>query len=189
MPHPLCLVLFPWWLTWPTSATFQFGYYPIGPVMNSRRLSAARLRFLGHLGPLEDLPPLPLAYWPEGYRPFLSTRPPSGLSRSAQSRCDWGGRPLYSGALGSSCRTRELPAPHVHRPCGLRLQPSITVFVNHLSGDLKMTEPHQGVTRVRPSSLAPPVEVPMVGLPWAFPLLRTAPLPVWPLGRGQAPGH
>src|SRR5205823_573303 len=102
LPHTLSPRPFLRWLTWPTSASFRIGYHPIGPVMNSRCLSAARLRFLGHPVLLEDLPPLPLAYCPVGYLSLLSIRPPSGLSRSASSRCDWGGRPFYSGVLVSS---------------------------------------------------------------------------------------
>ena len=40
---------------------------------------------------------------------LLSTRPPSGLSRSASSRCDWGGRPFYSGVLVSSSGQEGFP--------------------------------------------------------------------------------
>jgi hypothetical protein len=68
------------WVAYLTHVShLSVGYYPIRPVMNFRCFSAACIRFLGHRIPLEDLPPLPLAYWRLGYFSFTPARPPLGF--------------------------------------------------------------------------------------------------------------
>jgi hypothetical protein len=81
-------------LTRSTSAPFRVGYNPIQPIMSSRCLSAAGLRFL-------DLPsPSGISGHPYGGRTDRG-QIPGGLSRSAPSRGDWGGCLLYSGVVVS----------------------------------------------------------------------------------------
>ncbi len=86
-----------------TSALFRGGYCPIRPVMHSRCLSAAGIRFLVRSCACWGVrPPLPLAY-------RHSCRTPSGLSRSACVRDDRGGCRFYSGAVVSGAQATAAP--------------------------------------------------------------------------------
>src|SRR5262249_14999122 len=76
------------------SAPFRVGYGPIRPVMTSRCLSAAGLRFLDHPVPTED-------FRRSCVRPTDCRQTPGGFPRSAPSRGDWGGCLLYSGVVVS----------------------------------------------------------------------------------------
>jgi hypothetical protein len=80
-----------------TSAPFQVGQCPIQPVMTSRCLSAAGLRFLEHPVPTED-------FRRSYVRPTDLSQTPLGFPRSAPSSCDWGGGLLYSGVVVSLFR-------------------------------------------------------------------------------------
>jgi hypothetical protein len=125
---------------------------------------------------------LPVAYWPEGYLPFLATRPHRGC-HVPHLRDATGVGVLYT--PGPWCPCVRMVGPDTPRePLGqFTPMAHCTVFVNHLSGAFSLSEPHRGFTRVRPSSL--PLACggydgwPPLGF---HPLLRTAPLPVWPLG-------
>jgi len=66
---------------------------PVRPVMSSRCLSAAGIRFLGHRFPLVGFC-LPYGRLTDGGRQTTS-----GFPRSAPARRDWGGRPLCPGAF------------------------------------------------------------------------------------------
>ena len=80
--------------TRPASAPFQVGYCPIQPVMASRCLSAAGLRFLDRPIPTEDF--RRSCVWPTDL-----DQTSLGFPRSAPSSCDWGGCLLYSGVVVS----------------------------------------------------------------------------------------
>ena len=77
-----------------TSAPCQVGQCPIQPVMYSRCLSAAGLRFLEHPIPTGD-------FRHSCVRPTDCRQTPLGFPRSAPSSCDWGGCLLYSGVVVS----------------------------------------------------------------------------------------
>src|SRR3989442_8016732 len=79
------------------SAPFQVGQCPIQPVMASRCLSAAGLRFLDHPVPTGD-------FRHPCVRPTDLSQTPLGFPRSAPSSCDWGGCLLYSGVVVSLLR-------------------------------------------------------------------------------------
>jgi hypothetical protein len=135
------------WLTRSTSAPFRGGQSPIQPVMPSRCLSAAGLRFLDR--------PLPTGAFSRPYG-WLTDRSqtPVGLPRSAPSRRDWGGCLLYSGGVVSEPATcgnrRSLKRGH-DPPC---FCPSIAVLVGHRVRQLQITEPPRRFTAVHPSSLS-----------------------------------
>jgi len=77
-----------------TSAPFQVRQCPIQPVMTSRCLSAAGLRFLEHPIPPEDF--RHPCVWPTD-----RGQTPLGFPRSAPSSRNWGGCLLYSGVVVS----------------------------------------------------------------------------------------
>jgi hypothetical protein len=129
------------------SAPFRVGQCPIQPVMPSRCLSAAGLRFVDHPVPTEDFR---RSYvWPTD-RGQTSL----GFPRSAPSSCDWGGCLLYSGVVVSLLRGVCEPLATetwILPPC---LCPSIAVLVSHRVRQLQITEPQRRFTAVHPSSLS-----------------------------------
>jgi hypothetical protein len=129
------------------SAPFEVGYRPIQPVMTSRCLSAAGLRFLDHPVPTGD-------FRRSCVRPPDLGQTPLGFPRSAPARADWGGCLLYSGGMVSllaTCGHRQ-PSKHVYDlSC---FCPSIAVLVSPRVRQLQFTEPQRRFTSVHPSSLS-----------------------------------
>jgi hypothetical protein len=126
-----------------TSAPFQVGYDPIQPVMPSRCLSAAGLRFLEHPLPTEDFR---RAY----VRPTDCHQTSLGFPRSALSSCAWGGCLLYSGVVVSLLRGVWEPlataADHLGLPADPTL-PSCSVIVSGNLNSRSLTEDSLAFTR------------------------------------------
>jgi len=129
------------------SAPFQVGQYPIQPVMASRCLSAAGVRFLDH--------PVPTGgFCRSCVRPTDHRQTPLGFPRSAPSSCDWGGCLLYSGVVVSLPRGVWEPLATADHLAWLVCWPTIAVWLSHRVRQLQFTEPHRRFTSVHPSSLS-----------------------------------
>ena len=114
-----------------TSAPFQVGQGPIQPVMTSRCLSAAGLRFLEHPVPTGD-------FRRSCVRPTDGRQTPLGFPRSALPSCNWGGCLLYSGVVVSLPKgVCEPPATAVSR-LGLPADPLLPSGSVIVSGHFKL---------------------------------------------------
>ena len=126
-----------------TSAPFQVGQCPIQPVMPSRCLSAAGLRFLEHPVPTED-------FRRSYVRPTDPRQTSVGFPRSAPSSRDWGGCLLYSGVvvslLRSVCEPLATAADHLDLPADPAL-PSCSVIVSGNLNSRSLTEDSLAFTR------------------------------------------
>ena len=109
----------------------------------SRRLSAAGIRFLGILS-RRWIPPLSRS----AYR-AITARTPTGFPRSAHTRHDRGGRPLNPEASGVHATDVGSRSPLAASASGQALPPGCS---SRLPG-LTITRHHQGFTCVHPSGL------------------------------------
>lgn len=152
-----------------TSACLHSRYDRIQPVMHSRCLSAAGFRFLEHPPPAGEFS------LPHGRLTGLR-QTPTGLSRSALLRRDWGGCPLYSGTgVSQSGALRSLTFGATK---SVAASPWSTIAVSADLRQPRITEPQRGFTCVHPSNL------PLARLPPAagrtlgrYSALCTSPLP------------
>jgi len=143
--HPSRLVIFALIykrFTCCASAPFRVGYGPIQPVMNSRRLSAAGIRFSQHPLPTGGIV-LPYG-WTTG-----QIQTPLGLSCSALVRCERVRCLLYAGVCGVRTGAFEIPFSRMTQSCRIIHVSAVCVDDASEEGSREFTLPFFALPWVR----------------------------------------